>query len=361
MADDVAVEIDGVEWRGWKGVEIERGLEQAAGSFSLDLTDRWPGQTSPRPIRAGAAAKVSIDGETVITGFIDAVEIAYDAAAHSWRASGRDATGDLVDSSALEPFEYRDADLASVAGALTERFGIPVTVEGEPGETFKRFSIQPGETVYEAVERAARFRGFLPVSDGQGGLVLSRPGGAAAAGARLESGANILAAKLTIDHKDRHSEYHVRGQSEGAGLSASAVAASAGSWNEGAETSHAGVSADREISRYRPLLVVAESAGGQADFQQRADWQRSVLAARGVTLEVRVASWRSPAGLWRPGQVVTVSDAILALEGEMMISRVRLTKSSADGTIAELTLLPQGAFQMLAEPETDPGGWGGDS
>ncbi|MDE7370600.1 MAG: hypothetical protein K2N07_02450, partial [Desulfovibrio sp.] len=45
---DIRLEVAGQLWGGWTSIEIRRGLEQCAGTFSLDLTDRWPGQESRR-------------------------------------------------------------------------------------------------------------------------------------------------------------------------------------------------------------------------------------------------------------------------------------------------------------------------
>ncbi|KKK49065.1 hypothetical protein LCGC14_3138820, partial [marine sediment metagenome] len=49
---DVTLHIDGLIYRGWKSIKILRSLEQAAGSFQLQISERWSGQRERWPIRA---------------------------------------------------------------------------------------------------------------------------------------------------------------------------------------------------------------------------------------------------------------------------------------------------------------------
>ena len=78
---------------GWTSITVTRSLDTISGSFQLEVSERDPGALVPRAIRPGEACRVSLDGETVITGYVDAVAPSYDASAHTiagqWSRSHR--------------------------------------------------------------------------------------------------------------------------------------------------------------------------------------------------------------------------------------------------------------------------------
>lgn len=171
----VVLSVDGTDWAGWTELEIARSVERVAGGFVLGLTERWSGQDKPRPIRPGLACTVAIDGEVLITGWIDDVEHRYDHQARVLAVRGRDRTGDLFDCAAVHrPFEILGLKLDAIATRLCQPFNIPVTAQVDVGRPFARFAIQPGESVWEAIERGCRQRAILPMPDGKGGLLLTR-------------------------------------------------------------------------------------------------------------------------------------------------------------------------------------------
>src|SRR5512134_2299935 len=100
-------------------------MEAVAGQFTIGTTDRWPGQASYRPISPGDACTVALDGEPVITGYIDVVMPFYTHTEHSFNVTGRDKTGDIVDC-APEGVEWKGLTLPQLVSAIADPFGIPV-------------------------------------------------------------------------------------------------------------------------------------------------------------------------------------------------------------------------------------------
>ena len=77
---------------------------------------------------------------------------------------GRDRTGDLVDcSAATMPGEWQNELLDRIVQSLIDPFGISVTVDTDIGEPFRKFRIDEGETVFEAIDRACRYSGRAAV------------------------------------------------------------------------------------------------------------------------------------------------------------------------------------------------------
>ena len=146
-APKIALTIDSSDWFGWTYADIIQTMDAVAGSFSIGLTHRWPGGGEPPPITPGAACTVSVDGEPLISGYIDVVSPHYSADEHGINVSGRDRTGDLVDCSAdVEPGEWHDIGIDALVANITRPFGIRVYPDSglDLGAKFARFRIQAG-------------------------------------------------------------------------------------------------------------------------------------------------------------------------------------------------------------------------
>ena len=68
---DLRLVVNGKKYGGWKSVRVTRSIESIAGSFELDVSDRWAGQGEIWPIYEEDACRVEIDGTTVIDGYVD--------------------------------------------------------------------------------------------------------------------------------------------------------------------------------------------------------------------------------------------------------------------------------------------------
>jgi len=338
---DVRLLVDDKLYGGWQTIRIQRGLEQVAGTFELSVTERWTGQDTPRPIRPGAACRVLVNAEPVITGHVDDVRIRYDAREHSVEVSGRDATGDLVDCSAPST-QWRGRTLTEVARALCQPFGISVRADVTAGEPFKSLKSSEGDSVFEALETAARVRAVLLVSDGQGNLVITRASSRRISTA-LSLGVNVLGCDSQFSHRDRHSEITVKGQSSGFE-----------GWSGESAAQPKGLARDSRITRHRPLTVIAEEQIDRATGQVRAEWERGVRFGRSQRLVYTVEGWAHSGGLWMPNVLVPVRDEFLGLRADRLLTEVALILDG-DGLRSELTLMPREAYARVELPEPGAG------
>lgn len=330
------LKIDGRLYGGWKTVSVTRSIEQIAGTFSLDVTDRWGGSAAAWPIKPGARAQLLLDGDTVIDGYVDDAEPSYDSQNAGLRVAGRDRTGDLVDCSAIyKTGQWRGATLDRIARDLIAPFGIGLRVEADVGEPFASYAIQEGETVFECLERAARMRAVLLVSDTAGNLVIARAGDTLVPAALVE-GQNILAARATFSWKDRHSRYLVKGQAHATDDFYAEQAAGP-----------SGEALDGVINRHRPLVVLAEEHGAGGSLAARAAWEASVRFGRGNRATITVQGWRRPDGaLWQPNTLVAVQSPRLYLDAPMLIVGCTWRLDDA-GTFTDLTISRREAFVLF--------------
>jgi prophage tail gpP-like protein len=339
--DDVALVVDGRIYAGWKSSSVSVAMDAAAGTFALEVFDRWDETSQPWAIEPGAECEIRIGSDVVISGYVDLVRPSFDANAHGIQVQGRDKSGDLVDCSAVHsPDEWKSIALDALATKLAAPFGVKVKAEADVGAPLTLVKLQHGETVLEAISRHAQMRKLLVMPDGAGGIVLTRTGTRRAT-VELVQGKNILSASGKLDWSERFSDYIVKGQS---GFSDE---------TDGETEAHAeGSAKDAGMTRYRPLLVTCTGEATNATAKERATWEANTRLGKSAECSVSVQGWRqSPGGpLWRPNTLVTVRAPWIALEGEMLIRSVTFDKGSS-GTTTQLELVSPQAY----EPEPPDG------
>lgn len=344
-SDELTLLVGSQEYRGWKSVRVVRSIEHCAGGFDLALSQLWPGQDSRRVIRANEPCEVLLGDKTVITGFIDGIEVSVEKDAHAVHVVGRDNTGDLVDCSAVrKPGQWKGQKIERIAQDLCEPFKIRVRAEVDTGKPLNSFALQEGETVFEAIERAARIRALLLVPDGRGALVITRAG-LRRAPTSLVLGVNVLSARGKLDMRDRFSEYIAKGQGPGSdnfsGAQVSQIRA---------------VAKDGAVNRYRPMLFTNDCPDLAVALKDRVQWESNVRAARSTEIECQVQGWSHEQGLWEPNTLVQVAIEPLQLLGfELLISSVEYSMDDG-GTTATLTMTRPDAYTQLPikEQKADP-------
>jgi prophage tail gpP-like protein len=373
--------IAGAVFSRWTGIEITRDLAQIAGGFQLEYLDDGraiqaiPQQMLPPPffriVRAGMACTIWLDGEKVLDGYIDDVDIKWGAKGLQARIQGRDKTGDLVDCAALPegPAEFRNVDLLHVAQAVCAPFGVTVQAEADIGEAFERLSVNPHETALAFLEKAARQRAILLVSDGVGGLLLTR-GGTRAGPERLVAGGNVQDAGYHASWRQRFSDVYVKGQTDAhhrrSGQAAALTPASTplgadlapDSETEASTIIMTGHARDPEITRYRPLVRLTRTQSGMSTTQEQAEWYLRVARGMAEGLAYTMLGWRAgevdPKSnlkrLWRPNEVVSVVDPYADLDKPMLIAGVVYSRS-AEGTLTRLRVVGRTAFDRINESE----------
>lgn len=369
-AEGFRVRIGEREYSSWEEVTVDRAIDAACGTFAVRVTS--PEQVGSRGAPSGGPSAVSEAGvlyelpfgpqdqveisaanEVMVTGRVDAIESELDSKGGTLvRIAGRDRAADMVDCSAPnKPGEWFNVALRDLARDLAAPFGLSVSVTGAAA-VLPSFSLQEGETAWNALERACRMRGLLCFSDSLGNLVIEGPGaGGVDGGGRIAQGENLVSARLTLNDAERFSIYNVRGQRPGA-------------FDGGAEAAVLieGNALDAGVRRYRPLVVLAEGAVSPADAQLRAQWEAIVRASRAHRLSCVVPGWRRPLSSrpWRINTLVPVVIPRMGINAELLIMQVIFRRSKRGGTTTELVLVrpdafkPQPAVEAFGDPLTPP-------
>ncbi len=378
-------------------MEVIRDLQDISGSCQFDYDDqarlaKLLPSLNPAPLVQAMALEpgpdftVEIDGELVLKG--NAVDVNVEAGPEELRASafGLDRTGDLVDGSANPngPYEYLGLDLTGIVTRLVQPFGMTAKAETDVGDPFPHFSIDVGEQVMSAIEKAARQRGVLVVSDGVGGILLTESGhGRAPAPLLAPDGitpGNIHRTHVHMSSRGRFSDHWIKGQlphvrshatkqtaaldgttsplGQGAPIAPPPAAlstttprrhkAARGKHGPVYQTGHA---TDAGVLRYRPKVWMTRAEAGLDTVDEQAEWRARLTAAQANTMTYTVVGHRagSDKKLWLPNTLVSVTDPIRGLQGvDQLIAGVRYLDGE-DGARTVLRVVDPESYSLDEE------------
>lgn len=333
---EVALSINGIDFIGWETIRITTSLEAFCGSFSLSVSDSKTKNEMSLSIKEGDECKIKIGEEIIITGYVDLKNISLTDSDHVFEVSGRDKTSDLIDCSAvLSAWQFDNISVLEIAKKVAMPFGVKVALDKGLSLSANPPSlvVNPGESAYEVIDKAARLAGFFVISDNKGGLLFTKAGNNPSASS-LNQSENILAISVNFDSASCFRKYIVIGQSIGSDDTS------------GEEASDVkGIAFDMNVSRAsRVFMIQAEGAVTQKQAQDRAQWEAAVRRAAALTVNVTVQGWAQVNGnLWKINCPVTLNCPVVGMTRDMLISQVVFNLTNA-GTTTDLILRPKDSF-----------------
>lgn len=345
------IRVNGQDFPWPTGFNFSRSMMVMNASFDLTFID--PEQAIIRNFRPGTECEIIIDDVLLARVYLDSIGI-DDSNGHVFTCRGRDRAGDLIDCSAKfsDGFERSNVSLEEAIKDILKPFKMDVKVDANTGERFKKLSINPGDTVFNFIEQHCKFRSILPLSDGVGGLILTKPALNRSPGV-IEVGNNVMSRSGEINHFERFSNITVLGQadaSDDANASAAALSKSKGQ------------SKDPDITRHRPLIMQAEREGYTLSMNERAAWEVRHRRFAATALTYTAPGWQAAEGVfWTINTLVPVRDSELNISRDMLIKEVRLSRSE-QGTTSAITVAPAESFDlppMRESEDKDDAVWGG--
>ncbi|GBL44425.1 prophage tail protein [Sulfuriferula multivorans] len=347
MTDDLSLIINGAVISGWETIRVTRGIERFPSDFSVEMTERYPGEAQSYfdVMQSGDAVTVKLGADTVLTGYVDRFIPTYTPNQHSITVTGRSKCADLVDCSAEYPNgQIVNATVKEIATKLAAPYGIKVkqlTPElvvhdyaGKGSTTIiPQININFIETPYEIIEEICRYMTLLAYDSVDGDLILSQAGsGKMSSG--FKEGVNVQRATMSFAMDQRFSDYQVILNSF---------------WQFG-DLGDSGnlvtTSKDPSVIRHRLKNILSNaSAAGIEIGKQRGDWESARRYGRSEVLTLKCDSWRDAAGtLWETNTLAPVDLPGMKLHNKMLlISEVTYFRDNL-GTSADLVLMPPSAF-----------------
>lgn len=343
----ISLKVDGVDYKNWKSLTVNRSITNISGSFNFTVSNKYAGVLEQWAIYMGSPCTIELEGKTLISGYVDQMDVRYDADSYDITFSGRDKTADLVD--CCHDFddgenEFLNLTIIQILKKLCDPFSISIKMQTdlttELNATRERFRIAPGEKVIDHISEICNQFAIMPITEGDGQLLLTRAGTVNVTD-KLEGGKNVLSASLSQSDRERFSIYYVKGPSN-------------------AKTPHTGeervggVIEDEKIKgkspyRVRPLIINAGPTGTTSGIcQKRAAWEARARQAASRKIEVRIREWtQSDGSIWPINALVSYYDKYIGiLKDKYLIAGIRYSLSESGGELTTLNLMHPDAFKL---------------
>lgn len=114
-----------------------------------------------------------------------------------------------------------------------------------------------------------------------------------------------------------------------------------------------GTATDSAITRYRPMIILADSKIDAQSATARALREQRRRLAKSVTFEAQLDGWtRSNGQIWMPNILAEIDASKFAIQtGPLLVSKVVLTLDDREGVKTTLTLAPRDGFLVPVEKD----------
>lgn len=174
---NIRLVIAGFECDKWDSVSVDSQIDVPADGFNLSLFNA-KGISLPPAVRGGAPVQLYYGDELVLTGILDKYNAIVPRGTRSIKLSGRDLAGQLLDCSA--PIQ---TSTQTTLGQLIEEYVLKASlgtqihnfIVQKPEWLKNKVSIEPGESIYDAIVKAAQLTGQHAWMREDGTLIIGDP------------------------------------------------------------------------------------------------------------------------------------------------------------------------------------------
>ncbi|KNC92532.1 phage baseplate assembly protein [Trabulsiella odontotermitis] len=329
--EKISLVINGKAHSDWTSYSIDSDFLKPADGWQLMLG--LPDKAFPKEVVRGAAIKLQVGGETVLSGRIDSVGRVVSRNNYSLSLTGRDDAGILVDCAA-PIFSANQLTLDEVIEKIVRPLGIRnIRIQADSAPRNDKVTIEPGMRAWDALAKAAAGRGLWPWMDPDGTLVVGGPDYSAEPVATLVlkndgKGNNVLELEDRRSINGCFSELTALAQGHARtadSKSKSTAPLPLDIWNDDGSVkllaSDSGQDqngttgtndmstkvTDPTVDYYRPQIITIGDTNNQEQVDYRAKKEMSDARLSGLDISAKVPGHRTADGvLWEPGQRVRI-------------------------------------------------------
>lgn len=346
-------------------MSVDKSLDNFTGSFRFDVVDSDEyniERSDAFPIQVGAECKIFVDGELLISGFIDAISGEYSARSHILHVIGRDKTSDLIDSHVGGGLNFSsNITLMQIIQRTIAHLQIfDLTVENQvpdlkpfTREDLDLIAVKPAKTAFDFIEMYARKRHVLLTTDNNGKIIITRNFDKRLNGALINEFSNplnnVLSARFNYDNSKRFNKYVMRSQKNPVPIiefvnSVNKDASSGVTAEDMA--SQDGTAFDDSIRQGRVFEKISESSTTSAQLKDRATWEGNIRRSRALTYMPTVQGFRINDDLWQLNTLVQVTDFFAKINVLMLINRVTFNLDLDKGSTTTLELVDKDSYKL---------------
>lgn len=347
------IRVNGELFTLWETATVQRSIDTNCGVFRFTSTNKSP---ADYPVKTGDAIQIVVDGQPIITGFVDVINASGSKAqGMSIRVEGRDNVQDLIDSSVPDGAKSIQTPISiqAMCGEVIAALGLEIEVIFDAGSITAltgEITADSGKKCMDFLTDFARKKQVYLVTNGQGDLIVFRPRGEIS-GTKLiqeRNGTrnNIISFSKNIDDSGRFFTYRAASQDnfgadDNADYSADGV-------------DRKGESEDDQIRETRYLEFQTEETMNDDEIEDRAKEEQNIRTARRFEYSVDVVGASQNDGfLWDIGLLVSVNDTVANVVGTYLIRAVSMSVDLNSGTITTLTLARPEAYTVRQTTQQD--------
>ena len=339
----ITLQIGNEKLSGFSGLQVSLGIDTGANAFSFTV----PWVNTPenidrfKPFRPDKVF-IRIDGELILTGYIDITSWTISEGQNLLNVQGRSASAPIVDYSAGPPFQFQDITFNDFGREMWKAVGGTsggaVAIAIPDTDKISEISIDPGETLYDVVSKLASANGLWAIPTPTGELSYQKIKSTSISVATLEEGKGpVKSVTSSADITKRFQKYMVIGTFDGNPESTAEIS--------DPETFGLAI-------RGRKIVPLSQQT---TDMDQAARFLRSTALIDSYSASCEVEGWHYNGNLWKPGTIMTLKapSAYINKPSRFMIRNVTLQLDESGGQIAGLELSIPEAYDGT-EPKALP-------
>ena len=340
MSNKIYLEVAGIKYEGFTDIAVNSAMENFCSSFSFSTTVKETklGRVI-NDIKLSQQAKVYIDDNLLITGFIEDLDKEVSANSHSKTASGRDIGGDIIDSD-IKQKSYNQRNFELLCNLVLKDNGFTIKVINKVGllklEAKETIKTEQGQSIFSFLDKYAKKLQVLLKMDNNGNLTIIREDDSVVKNMLINnytSDTNILSSRLKLTTVDRFNVVEVYSQGNNKTHTKTSI-------------SQKGTATDSQIRKTRRKILTMDTASESKSLKALAEWNINVRRAKGSRYTCKTLGFYSSNNtLWQPNTLVDIVDYDMEVQGTFLIQGVEFSQS-LQGSFTTLDIVEQGSFTL---------------
>jgi prophage tail gpP-like protein len=353
VLEETVILIDGKTYSEMKKCTVTRHVDTVCGTFSLHLpTDKT------NPFKIGSVLSIKMGGAQVMRGKVYCLEQVIGPEKDEIVVSGRDITGDLVDSTVPDSCKVFGAGvhILDIAKKIVAERGFEKSIfcynnagDVQPFSEDEIITCEVGDTISDFLMRYCRKRQLFLNTDPFGNLIFFRADGVDTGNniqhLTTSNANNVIERSIKRISHECFNRYICRSQELDAWESLKSVA----SGGEERDVDTFGEAFDsRPENAGRELEFLLEKGGSSADCTARATEEADVRRSRAFEYSVKVKGYRDIKP-WAVNQLVNILDTRADISGKFYICGVEYNYDMNEGKTTRLSISYKDAYVLLAK------------
>jgi prophage tail gpP-like protein len=341
------VRVNGKTYTLFKQVDGVRSVDTFASEIRLVLSEQ---QSNDSILKVDDLIQVSLDERKQFTGYMEKISDSESRDNHDVNFTARSKVADLIDSTVPDNVKsnegvtkYADLIQLCIDGlGLTSTIKIIDNVGATFGDSQKLKSAETGQKVGNFLQENARIVQVFLNDDGDGNVVINRPGGKLKTILQNIPGAvnnNVKESTISIDMSKRYHAYRV--------FSNSSLASDSATVND---INNSGEAIDNEVRKTRVFEMIAKKPMSSDECKRSAEELANIARARSFTYTCGgIVGFTANNEKWEPGFLVSVKDQIKGVDGLFQINTVNWSATEG-GDLVNLEITLPDKLTVEAEP-----------